>query len=461
MPRPVATASPVTIQKRMTMVTCSQPSISKWWCRGVIRKTRWPAWTLKMLRNSPLARLTLKTDTWIITDSVMTTNSPPMTSSSSSVRVMIAKPAIAPPSDSEPVSPRMICAGDDGEVQRVTHLVALRARLEGAGLAVLPDVDQRVGREDEDARAGREAVEAVGQVHRVAEAGDDEPDEEQGQHGGEREPLVVADEGDVVRRRTPAALVLEHRREGEHSEHECDDRLADHLRAAAQAGAVLSADLEEVVEEADDAEPHQQEDQQQRRGGGRLTGDQLGREVADDGGQHDDRAAHGRRTALDVVGGRTVVADRLPESLPREEPDRVARAEQGDQQGESSSEQDGSHVVVPSLPLPVRRSSAISSSAAPRDAFTRTTSAAETLCRSQSTASSRPAVVMVTPPPAAPRKPREMSVASSPTASSTSTPTRAAYSPTPWWAAAAPSPSSSIWPSTATVRRPVRAPTPT
>src|SRR6478735_5515241 len=57
--------------------------------------------------------------------------------------------------------------GDDGEVQRVTHLVALRARLEGAGLAVLPDVDQRVGREDEDARAGREAVETVGQVHRV------------------------------------------------------------------------------------------------------------------------------------------------------------------------------------------------------------------------------------------------------------------------------------------------------
>ncbi len=112
MPRPVATARPVTIQKRITMVTCSQPSISKWWCSGVIRNTRWPGWTLKMLRNNPLARLTLKTETWIITDSVITTNRPPMTSSSISVRVMIAKPAIAPPRAREPVSPRMIWAGD-------------------------------------------------------------------------------------------------------------------------------------------------------------------------------------------------------------------------------------------------------------------------------------------------------------------------------------------------------------
>ena len=112
MPRPVATARPVTIQKRITMVTCSQPSISKWWCSGVIRKTRWPAWILKTDRTSPLARLSLKTETWIITDSVMATKSPPMMTSRSSVRVMIAKPAIAPPRASDPVSPMMIWAGE-------------------------------------------------------------------------------------------------------------------------------------------------------------------------------------------------------------------------------------------------------------------------------------------------------------------------------------------------------------
>ena len=39
-PGATATQRPVMIQKRITMVTCSQPSISKWWCSGVIRKTR-------------------------------------------------------------------------------------------------------------------------------------------------------------------------------------------------------------------------------------------------------------------------------------------------------------------------------------------------------------------------------------------------------------------------------------
>ncbi len=179
---------------------------------------------------------------------------------------------------------------------------------------------------------------------------------------------------------------------------EADRGLADQLGAAAQAEVVLPAHLEEVVEEADGAEPDEQEQQQERRGGRWRRGDHLGGEVAHDRGEHDHGATHGRGAALDVVGGRAVVADRLAEALPGEEPDRVARAEQRDQKGESSSEQDGSHVVLLPSPSEARRSSAISSSAAPRDAFTRTTSAAETLCRSQSAAASRPAVGRLTRP---------------------------------------------------------------
>ena len=66
--------------------------------------------------------------------------------SSSSVRVVMARPASAPPRASEPVSPMKILAGeafhhrkpkqapmhgggDDGEVERVAHLVALDARV--------------------------------------------------------------------------------------------------------------------------------------------------------------------------------------------------------------------------------------------------------------------------------------------------------------------------------------------
>ena len=40
------------IQNRITMVTCSQPSISKWCCSGAIRNTRWPGPTRKTLRKS-------------------------------------------------------------------------------------------------------------------------------------------------------------------------------------------------------------------------------------------------------------------------------------------------------------------------------------------------------------------------------------------------------------------------
>ena len=48
----------------------------------------------------------------MITDSVMMTNSPPRMTMSSSVRVMIASPASAPPRASEPVSPMKILAGE-------------------------------------------------------------------------------------------------------------------------------------------------------------------------------------------------------------------------------------------------------------------------------------------------------------------------------------------------------------
>ena len=44
-----------------------------------------------------------------------------------------------------------------------------------------------------------------------------------------------------------------------------DERLADELRPCAQAEAALLGDLDEVVEEADEAEPGHQEEHEQRR----------------------------------------------------------------------------------------------------------------------------------------------------------------------------------------------------
>ncbi len=62
------------------------------------------------MRNTRTGRpvlilVTLKTITWMITDSVTITNRPPKIGSSSSVRDTIARPARAPPRASAPTSP--------------------------------------------------------------------------------------------------------------------------------------------------------------------------------------------------------------------------------------------------------------------------------------------------------------------------------------------------------------------
>ena len=85
------------IQNRTMTVFSTQPASSKWWWIGAMLNTR--------------LRVALKKPIWMITDSVSMTNSPPSTTSSSSVRVTMAMPASAPPRASEPVSPMKIFAG--------------------------------------------------------------------------------------------------------------------------------------------------------------------------------------------------------------------------------------------------------------------------------------------------------------------------------------------------------------
>ena len=94
---------PAISQKRTTIVVSAQPTCSKWCCRGAILNTR---------NGFPVLNLvTLNTPTWITTDIVMITNSPPSRSSSRSVLVTMARPARTPPRASEPVSPMKILAG--------------------------------------------------------------------------------------------------------------------------------------------------------------------------------------------------------------------------------------------------------------------------------------------------------------------------------------------------------------
>src|ERR1700756_2523550 len=86
MPSPSATNSPQMSQNLITMVVSAQPSSSKWCCSGAIRNTRRP-----VILNDP---------TWMITDSAITTNSPPSMASSSWVLVHTARPR-QPPAEGE------------------------------------------------------------------------------------------------------------------------------------------------------------------------------------------------------------------------------------------------------------------------------------------------------------------------------------------------------------------------
>src|SRR5699024_7061703 len=85
------------IQNVLTTRHSHQPSNSKSWCNGLILQTRLP--------------VVLKEITWIITDNVSKTHTPPIITSSISIFVIIAIPAIAAPSDKEPVSPINSLAG--------------------------------------------------------------------------------------------------------------------------------------------------------------------------------------------------------------------------------------------------------------------------------------------------------------------------------------------------------------
>src|SRR2546423_13297650 len=88
-----------TIQKRRMILVSDHAISSKWWWTGAMRKTR-----LRKRWNE---------NTWIATESASITKMPPMIRSSTSVWVITAMAAIAPPRPSDPVSPMNTAAGNE------------------------------------------------------------------------------------------------------------------------------------------------------------------------------------------------------------------------------------------------------------------------------------------------------------------------------------------------------------
>src|SRR3954451_744547 len=104
---PIAAQTAATIQKRRMIFVSDHARSSKWWWMGAIRNTR-----LRKAWNEA---------TWMRTDSASITKMPPRITSSTSVFVITARPAIAPPSPSEPVSPMKIEAGKELNQRKPTQ----------------------------------------------------------------------------------------------------------------------------------------------------------------------------------------------------------------------------------------------------------------------------------------------------------------------------------------------------
>src|SRR3954449_10793092 len=154
------------------------------------------------MRNTRL-RNAWKENTWMSTESASITKMPPRMISSTSVLVITAIPATAPPSPSDPVSPMKIDAGNELNHKKPTHaptrqpatsarsvwrVVKVMAMYASRTIAAQPAASPRGGgagregggerRERDDPRPPRrQPVEAIGQVDRRRRPGDHEVDE--------------------------------------------------------------------------------------------------------------------------------------------------------------------------------------------------------------------------------------------------------------------------------------------
>ena len=112
------------------------------------------------------------------TDSASITKIPPSRISSTSVFVITASPAIAPPSPSEPVSPMKIVAGKALNHRKPMHPPTRQPASIARSYSPVMNVIADVGEQHDRRAARREAVEPVGEVDRAGRAGHDEVDQQ-------------------------------------------------------------------------------------------------------------------------------------------------------------------------------------------------------------------------------------------------------------------------------------------
>jgi hypothetical protein len=176
---------------------------------------------------------------------------------------------------------------------------------------------------DHHRRHDGQAVEAVGQVHRVAGADDDEIGEDDEADDAQRIGHRLEEGHDQLGVRRQRRRVAE-----EDRRRRADQRLPEELRARRQPLRVAMHHLAPVVHPADRAEAEGHEQHDPDVAVGQVAPQQRG----DADGDQDQRAAHGRRAGLGQVRLRAVVAHRLADLLLRQPADHRRAEEEGDHQ---------------------------------------------------------------------------------------------------------------------------------
>ena len=178
-------------------------------------------------------------------------------------------------------------------------------------LAADEEGDARHGDEHDGRRAGGKAVQTVGQVDGVAEAGEHEEDDG-----------VVADRADVELASAGSGTSMLRVEAGEAQRDEADEqrqsKLQQQLVARRQPERALAHDLDVVVDEADEGAAEGRD--HDRESGHREVAED---EERHDHGQPDEAAAHGRRAGLGLVVLGALLADVLAELVaaqPLDEP---------------------------------------------------------------------------------------------------------------------------------------------
>src|SRR5699024_8835209 len=201
--------------------------------------------------------------------------------------------------------------------------------------------------------AARQAVEAVGEIHRVRPPGDQQEGEDHEDRQRHDDQCEVPYVRQIIRRRCQSVVVRE--LQGQYGEGHGHHNLADGLRALVQSEVAFPADLDEIVEEADESQRHGQPDHQQTRyGRPRVTGPEpthgVCHEVPGDQRHEYRDTAHGGCPTLGPVPVRAFLTNFLTESLFGEQPNQVRSEQDRYQQPDSGRDQNLDHSRSPCEP---------------------------------------------------------------------------------------------------------------